>query len=76
MSGATIMSTRIRARQGRRAALAVGLLTTAVVWEAASPVSAARTTVGNWPMDETSGSVMADHSGSPRWHDRCRGGAR
>ena len=64
MSGATTTSARIPARQGRRAGLAVGLLTTAVVWAAASPVSAAGAAVGNWPMDETSGSVMKDASGS------------
>jgi hypothetical protein len=64
MSGATTRSARLRARQGRRAALAVGLLTLAVVWAAATPVSAAGAAVGDWPMDETSGSVMEDVSGS------------
>jgi hypothetical protein len=64
MRGATTTRARIPARQGRRAALAVGLLATAVVWAAAGPVSAAGTTVGNWPMHETSGSVMGDVSGS------------
>src|SRR5262245_20172159 len=49
----------------RRTTLAIGLLTAATVgWVAVGPAVAAGTVVGSWPMDESSGSVMNDVSGS------------